>query len=607
MGVLKSMTDAIAYRGPDASGHFTAATAGGGEVGLGHRRLSIIDVAAGVQPMHWADRLVISFNGEIYNFKALRQELEGRGAIFSTNSDTEVILAAYEHFGWRCVEKLRGMFAFAIWDTARQTLIVARDRFGKKPVYFTQHPRGIVFASEVKALLRFPGVKPPVDQRAVWDYFAYRYVPGPRTLFEGVHKLPPGCVLICADGRHGIERYYTPPDCEPSDAGAHRDPKDATRVIAEKIEDSVKARLVSDVPFGAFLSGGIDSSVVVGLMAKHMSTPVKTFSVSFKEEQYSEAKYSELVARHFRTDHNELVVDSKDLMEHLPTLVHLRDAPVTEPSDIPIYLLSKQAAQRVKMVLTGEGSDEVLGGYPKHVYERYARFTRWIPEAAHHRLLLPLIRSLPYAFHRAKTAMGALAIHDWHERMARWFGSLSETERSRLLAHTGPTLAADPPVTPVPSESASPLRRILAFDQVSWLPDNLLERGDRMTMGASLEARMPFLDHEFVAAASSLSDGLRVHGTTTKWVLREIARTMLPKVIIERPKVGFRVPVNVWFRTTMREQVMDALLGADSKTADYYRRPSLETVLSEHMSGRHNHEKLIWAMLNLELWHRQYA
>ena len=368
--------------------------------------------------------------------------------------------------------------------------------------------------------------------------------------------------------------------------------------------------MVSDVPFGAFLSGGIDSSTIVALMTRHNSK-VKTFSVGFggAESAYSELGYADVIAKHFDTDHHELVVDPDHLIEHLPKLVGYRDAPVTEPSDIPIYMLATEAAKSVKMVLTGEGSDEVLGGYPKHVYERFAGgYQKLVPGYVRHRLIQPLTQSLPYGFRRAKTAVTNLNIEDWPERYARWFGACSNAERASLATLRVNGHAFGGHVPPFDGDPrASTLRRILYADQTSWLPDNLLERGDRMTMAASIESRVPFLDHELGAFVSRLPDHYRVRGFTTKWILRRAAASLIPKPILERPKVGFRVPVNRWFQGPMRDFLHEHLCGADSKTRAYFDAKVLDRTLDEHVAGRQNHEKLLWALLNLEIWHRQYA
>jgi asparagine synthase (glutamine-hydrolysing) len=603
--VLRSMADVIAHRGPDDEGFYEAATKSGvSRVGLAHRRLSIIDLSAGHQPIGNEDGSIqIVFNGEIYNFVTLREELISRGHRFATASDTETIVHAYEEYGDDCVTHLRGMFSFAIWDVKRDRLFLARDRFGKKPLFICEQGGNLLFASEIKSLLAYPGIHTEVNRDAVWDYLAYRYVPGPATLFSGIHKLPPGSIAVWEHGKLHEHCYYTPPDRQAW--GEREPPPEPVGRFLELLDESVKIRMVSDVPFGAFLSGGIDSSAIVGLMARHSSLPVKTFSVGFAESSYSELGYASVIARQFKTEHHEVTVSQNHLMEELPALVRYRDAPVSEPSDIPIYLLSREARRVVKMVLTGEGSDEFLGGYPKHVFERYAASYQMLPGVLRHGLIEPLAHALPYRFRRAKTAIVNLGLEDRQDRMPRWFGALSGKERDELAAIRPAAGRRSGVQFDTPVESSA-LRRILYFDQTSWLPDNLLERGDRMTMAASIEARMPFMDHELAAYVSSLPDHYRVRGRQTKWILREAMKRLLPEAILERPKVGFRVPVNEWFRGPMRDYLYDHLTGPGSRTRDYYNRVALDRILTEHVQGQQNNEKLLWSLLNLEIWHRQY-
>ena len=603
---LASMLQAIAHRGPDDHGscHFQCARSAH-QVSLGHRRLAIIDPKAARQPMcdpHAG--LALTFNGEIYNFRDLRAELVRLGYPFAQDSDTEVLLRAYQHWGNDVVHRLRGMFAFAIWDAHKEQLFLARDRFGEKPLFLRENAGDLYFASEIKALLRLPGLEVGTDLCSIWDFLAYRYVPGPATLFKGVRKLMPGTCAVWERGVLREERYWTAPDRAPH---AHSVPgRDLVSECLSRLDEAVRLQMVSDVPFGAFLSGGIDSSTIVALMSRHNAL-VRTFSVGFRDEGYSELAYAAEVARCFGTRHQEIVVTHTDMIERLPRLVACRDAPVSEPSDIAINMLACEAARSVKMVLTGEGSDELLGGYPKHVAERAVPGFQLLPGALRRRLIEPLANALPYGFRRAKTAIANLNIEDWRERYVRWFGALSHAERDRLsvLRPNGSRARDDPPFDADPRASA--LRRILYFDQTSWLPDNLLERADRMTMAASIEARVPFLDHEFAAFASSLPDRYRVRGLRGKWILREAVKRLLPESILARRKVGFRVPVNEWFRGSMREHLRDHLQSASSRTRSYYDARVLDGVLAEHMDGRHNHEKLLWALLNLEIWHRHYA
>ena len=603
---LASMLQAMAHRGPDGHGMSDFRCAGTGHhVFLGHRRLAIIDPEGAHQPMCDAHAgVALIFNGEIYNFRELRKELVRAVYGFSRDSDTEVLLRAYQHWGRDVVHHLRGMFAFAIWDARNERLFLARDRFGEKPLFLHENGGGLYFASEIKALLRVPGVKASVNIDAVWDYLAYRYVPGPKTLFTGIRKLMPGTTATWESGKLKEERYWTAPDRSPR--CLRNVQRDAVAAFLSRLDEAVRLQMVSDVPFGAFLSGGLDSSTIVALMSRHNSK-VNTFSVGFGEGSYSELAYASEVAEHFGTRHHEIVVNYGDMIERLPQLVAYRDAPVSEPADIPIYLLAREAARSVKMVLTGEGSDELLGGYPKHIAERFARDYQLLPRYLRHRLIEPLTHALPYGFRRIKTAVTNLGIEDRCERYVRWFGALDRGERDQLsVVRLNGTPRIDvPPFDADPHASA--LRRILYFDQTSWLPDNLLERGDRMTMATSIEARVPFLDHEFAAFVSSLPDDFRVRGLCSKWILREAGKQLIPARILERPKAGFRTPVNEWFRGPMRDYLLDHLQSGSSLTRAYYDARALDHLLTQHLNGRQNHEKLLWTLLNLEIWHRQYA
>ena len=603
---LARMARSVTHRGPDDEGFFeTVAGNGSCFVGLGHRRLSIIDLDTGHQPMSNEDGSIrIVFNGEIYNYPALREELVRRGHRFNTSSDTETVVHAYEEYGDRCLERFRGMFAFAVWDARRERMLLARDRFGKKPLFLYGNGGLLLFASEIKAILACPGVDRTLNEDAIREYLLYRYVPGPATLFERIRKLSPGCLAVWENGILKEERYYSPPDRFPRNASPL--PPDPIGEFLQLLDESVRIRMISDVPFGAFLSGGIDSSTVVGLMARHSALPVRTFSVGFAESTYSELPHARAVAKRFSTDHHELLVSRDHVIGELPRLVGFRDAPVSEPSDIPIYLLSLEAARSVKMVLTGEGGDEILGGYPKHVYERYAGLFQRVPEWIRNAVLLPLVRALPYGFRRAKTAVATLDLREVEHRYPRWFGAISPAERDAMLRTPRPSRAS-PAAPPFDSpEGNTALRRILYFDQTSWLPDNLLERGDRMTMAASIEARMPFMDQDLARFVSGLPDPFRVRGIRTKWILREAVKGFLPEEILRRAKVGFRVPVNEWFRGTMREYLRDHLTGSASRIRGYVRQDAIERILREHQEGRQNHEKLLWALLNLEIWHRLY-
>lgn len=605
---LPAMAVTLAHRGPDDEGCFESALAAGGRVGLAHRRLSILDIEAGHQPMASADGAIqLVFNGEIYNFAALRGELEAAGYRFSTLGDTEVIIHAYEHWGEDCVRRLWGMFALALWDGRQQSLLLARDRFGKKPLFIHEAPGALHFASEIKALLAVPGIERAVDEQSLLPYLLYRYVPGPRTMFRGLRKLEPGTALVWQGGRSREFTYYTTPDATPRAADAGEPANPAAQYLA-LLDDAVKLRMVADVPFGAFLSGGLDSSAVVALMSRHLALPVKTFSVGFAEAAYSELAYAREVAQAFGTDHHELRVAERDLIDQLPALVRFRDAPVSEPSDVPVYLLAREAAHSVKMVLTGEGADETLGGYPKHVYEHLGALYRRLPRTLRRGLVQPLVDALPFGLQRVKTAAASMGLDDPALRMPRWFGALDWAQAQALLAPRwrAPDFESALPRWP-PTPGNTPLREILAFDQRSWLPDNLLERGDRMTMAASIEARMPFMDHRLLDLVSTWPDRCRVRGRQTKWVLRAALREVLPPAILERRKVGFKVPVNEWFRHSMRDYVLDLVASPAARIARWFEPHALRTVLDQHLTGRVNHEKLIWALVSLEVFQQEYG
>jgi asparagine synthase (glutamine-hydrolysing) len=603
---LRAMGDSIRHRGPDGDGLFLDDTGEGSSVvGLAHRRLAIIDLVTGVQPMvHQGAGVTLVFNGEIYNFDLLRQELESLGHRFRTKSDTEVLLNAYVEWGPDCVTRLRGMFAFALWDHPRGRLMLARDQFGKKPLYIHESREKLLFGSEIKALLAFGDLHPTLDRPSIADYLLYRYVPAPHTFFAGIRKLMPGSYALWQHGKLTETSFYTPPYglSPPID----RPVADPIAAFARELDTAVKIRMVSDVPYGAFLSGGIDSSAIVALMSRQSGKPINTFSVGFREARYSELSYAGMVARQFATRHSELLVSAEDLMQYLPKLIDHGDAPVAEASNIPIYLLSREAAKSVKMVLTGEGSDELLGGYPKHSAERFAGlYQSLVPACLHRAAVEPLINLLPYRYRRIKTMISSIGLRDPRERLPRWLGALSLAERDRLLGPGVPRRSPDRRPF-LGSAGRSNLQRMLYFDQTSWLPDNLLERGDRITMAASIEARMPFMDTGLAALAARLPDRWRIRGLTQKYILRRVMADVLPKEILGRPKVGFRVPVNEWFRGPMRGFVRDHVMGPGSLTRELFNGREVEHVLSEHESGRQNHEKLIWTLVNLELFQKRF-
>jgi asparagine synthase (glutamine-hydrolysing) len=595
---LKRATDAMAHRGPDDEGFHLD-----GDLGLGNRRLSIIDLPGGHQPIANEDGSVwINFNGEIYNYRDLRPDLVARGHQFRTNSDTETILHLYEEYGLAFLDHLRGMFALAIWDSGKRRLLLARDRLGIKPLLYRLEAGRLAFASELRALRELLPQPVGIDPQSVYDFFGFRYIPAPRTFYRGVEKLLPGHFLL-ADS-HGVhsQAYWD----IPNEAEDPRHVKDIAAEVVEHLRESVRLRLIADVPLGVFLSGGTDSSAVVALMAELGARPLRTFSVGFDEPEYSELPFARAVARRYATEHQELVVRPEHLSEELPRLVAFRGEPVAEPTDVALFLISRLASQSVKVVLAGEGGDELFAGYPKYAADRLTGLVSALPQAA----TAALIRWLPYRQRRVRLALEALSIGDEAERSATWFASFSREEREDLFAPD--FLAQIDPAHPArvfesyldKVRDRSPLKRMLYADLKIWLPDNLLLRGDLMTMAASIEERVPFLDHRLVEFAARLPTRLLTRGFRTKALLKDALRPYVPKEALYRRKVGFSVPVGDWFRKPLKSLVADLLLSREARTRGYFRAAGIEQFVREHFDGVRDRQKQLWALLNFELWCR---
>jgi asparagine synthase (glutamine-hydrolysing) len=597
---MEAATDCLAHRGPDGRGTLVLrAPDGEWHVGLGHRRLSIVDIEGSPQPMRSHDgRFAIVFNGEIYNYIELRAELRERGHRFNTEGDTEVLIEAWRAWGEACLPRLNGMFAFLLWDSRTGSLFAARDPFGKKPLFVARREGGHVFASEIEPLRRFSGIDDRLDQDSLREFLAYRYVPGPATLFRGIAKVPPGTFMAIDGSNVRTGRYFTTPfsrvkpDVE--DFG------EAVKLFGDKLDEAVRLRLRSDAPFGAYLSGGLDSSAIVALMSRHMARPVTTFSVGFDAPGSSELPYARQVADALGTDHHELVVDVDAFSSVWDEAVLRRGAPFSEPSDLAVLLLSRAANRSVKMVLTGEGADELLGGYPKHRAEPWvALYQRLVPAGLHEAVVTPAARRLPYAARRLKILAGVAGIRDEHARMVAWFGGADGGQAEALYA--GPPASRAPDPLPFAGAgAASALKRALHFDQTSWLPDNLLERGDRMMMAGSIEGRMPFMDVGLAELAARFPDRFLTGAPKGKRVLRALAADLLPREILERRKVGFRVPVETWFRGRLADRLRDLLQGGDSAVRRVCRAGEIDRLVGEHLSGAQNHEKVLWALATLE-------
>lgn len=599
--VLARLTDLMSHRGPDGSGYWLfEPTAGNYQIGLGHRRLSIIDLNGGAQPMWSADgTIALAFNGEIYNYLELRQELELLGHRFRSQSDTEVLIEAYRRWGLDAVCRFRGMFAFALWDSRSQRTVLARDPFGKKPLFIAEQPGSLLFSSEIEPIIQFPGFDRSLDLSAFGHYLLNRYVPGPLTFFRNIKKLQPGHYGVWHDGRLTMGRYFIAPFGTTNPDIVRFE--EAVDTFTKTLDEAVRLRMRSDAPFGVYLSGGINSSAVVATMAQHSVRAVRTFSVGFREKAYCELDHARTMARRFGADHEELVIEPDDFLSHWPNAIRRRGAPVSEASDIPILLLSRAASRTVKMVLTGEGSDELLGGYPKHRAEQWiGLYQQLIPQFLHRRLIAPMIHRLPYSMRRVKIAASAAGERDETNRMRIWFGGISPADRDAILGTISPTAPPDP--YPFSARTSSQLRRTLFFDQTSWLPDNILERADRMMMAGSIEGRMPFMDTALASVVARFPDEFLIGCKGGKAVLRAAMKSVLPPDILDRRKVGFRVPFNEWFRGPFR----DLLTSNELEIARICQPTVLQRLLGEHVAGRQNHERILWSLATLEMFLRTF-
>jgi asparagine synthase (glutamine-hydrolysing) len=598
--IVSDMIALMRHRGPDDHGIFSDQC-----VVFGHRRLSIIDVVGSRQPLSNEDGSIwVSYNGEIYNYAELRKKLLEKGHRFSTQGDTETLVHLYEDYGEEMVHHLVGMFAFAIWDKRKRQLLLVRDRMGIKPVYYCQKGDDFIFASEPKAFFVHPAVRARCSEEGLWHYLTYRSVPAPQTLFEGISKLLPGHMLTVTDKGISERCYWDIPLY--TEAGKRPDKYRSRAEITEKVESllltAVKRRLVSDVPVGAFLSGGVDSSVVVAMMSKLSSEPVRTYSVGFANFAFSETDYARTVAELYRTEHHELILHEDCFAEQLEKLTWLRDSPLSEPADVPLYLLAKMASREVKVLLSGEGGDELFAGYPKYAFDRFAALAGLVPRG----LVRLAERALPAGFRRAEIALRSLCEKDPAERWALWFAPFSRQEKLQMLGGNNSW--------PNPSQQyvqraagCCALDGMLYTDCKLWLPDNLLDRADRMTMGASVECRVPFLDHELVELAFSLPVSVKIKGFCRKWQVKQIAGKYLPEQIIRRRKVGFSVPLARWFRGKLRQMCYERICDNNGLAGQLGNRSYLQKILDEHCANRKDHSLKIWTLLGLSIWHEVFC
>ena len=605
--ILERMLERIIHRGPDEAGRLVDQ-----ELAMGMRRLSIIDLADGSQPIaDEAGRFHVIFNGEIYNYRELREELLERGHQLRTHSDTEVIVHLYEELGAGCLAKLRGMFGLAIWDQQERELFIARDRLGIKPLYYAEVAGEFVFASEIKSLLAHPQVSAEVNLHGVGQYLSLKYVPAPETMFAGIYSLPPGHYLRYRRGSLESVRYWDIPFTETSEAKleqAHNE-AEASDKLLDLLRESVRLRLRSDVPFGAFLSGGVDSSLIVALMAEELSSPVKTFSVGFDGEGLAdELPYAAMVARRFGCEHHTLRIGAADFLEHAEDVLWHLDQPIADQATVATHMVAKLARQHVKMVLTGEGGDELFAGYARYQGERYAKYFSIFPERMG-KAMRAIVARLP-GLRRPKIAFAALTRRSESARFANWFPMFADDAKAQLLLATHKDMhdSAAGTFAQHLSQCAAPnsLQRMLYVDSKLWLPDYLLLRGDKLTMANSLEARVPLLDHHLVEFAAQLPAAYKLHGNERKYLLKKVARKLLPSEVIDRKKQGFPIPIEQWLRREAKHLVDDCLSRESLQRREFFAIEYVQRLVSEHTQGYADHATELWGMISLEMWMRKF-
>ena len=603
---MRIAADAIRHRGPDHG-----AVGQWGRCTLGNRRLRVIDLTTGDQPVANEDGSIVAvFNGELYNFQRLREKLEQQGHRLGGTGDTPTIPHLYEEYGDRFVEHLDGMFAVALWDARRERLLLARDRFGKKPLLWTRLPGGsVAFASELKALLTFPGVRRDLNLERLDAYLSLGYVPGAETAMNGIERLRPGCLLVAEQGEIRTERYWRleARDVEP------RAEADWIEAVRDGVRDAVRKRLVSDVPLGALLSGGIDSSIVVAVMAQESREPVRTFSVGFEDRRYDERRFARLVSERYGTIHEELLLEP-DAASLLPRLVEAYDEPFGDTSALPTFLVCEHARHFVTVALAGDGGDEIFGGYERYrahaLADRLDRLPRFLTDGAARALrVIPSARTeqRSAAFRAARFLdTSGLDPAERYGQLMELFppGLRSELWTDDALAEIGSPRTSGQLLGPPRAPGIAGLQLI---DVETYLPDDLLFKADIASMAHSLELRAPFLDHHLAELALSLPDALKMQGSRGKIALRRAFAADLPAEILERGKAGFGVPVSRWFRDDLRETAADVLLDASTRRRGQFRADAVEHLLAAHSSGRADHGERIWGLLMLELWQRRYV
>src|SRR5438067_7803275 len=605
--LVQRMCGSMVHRGPDDEGSVRL-----GDVTLGMRRLSIIDIEGGHQPMANEDSTVwVVQNGEIYNHRELRNQLLDAGHRFATQSDTEVLVHGYEEWGEEVVERLNGMFAFALFDRRNSSLFLARDRMGIKPLHYAVDGDRLVFASELKALLRDPALRKGIDPVALDEYLAYEFVPSPRSIVRGISKLRPGHTVSwsLANRKLTMRRYWAPRlNTEPSSEG--RDLDEECARLRDVLRESVRKELISDVPLGVFLSGGIDSSAVAAMMTE-LGGDVKSFSVGFVERSFDESPHAQAVARHLGTDHHELTLEPAALLGLIPKLPLLLDEPLGDASIIPTYLLAAFTRQHVKVALGGDGGDELFAGYPTLQAHRLAGYYLRAPALLRRAIVEPLVQRLPVSRgnlsfdFRAKRFVSGAA-HPVAERHRRWMGSFASEERTALLSREVRASLADANGGDE-FGSYDPLNQVLMMDMRLYLENDILVKLDRASMMASLEGRVPLLNNDFVAYATSLPLHMKLRGMRSKFLLKRALRGVLPDRILNRPKKGFGIPVAAWFRGPLKEQMLSVLAPDRLSREGFFEPRVVRELIDDHLAGRRDNRKQLWTLFAFQLWHEGYV
>jgi asparagine synthase (glutamine-hydrolysing) len=606
----------IAHRGPDGHGQWRSADQ---SCWLGHTRLAIIDLAHGAQPMRTPDdALAVTFNGEIYNYRALRAELQRQGHAFRTNSDTEVLLAGYREWGAReLVRRLNGLFAFAIYDTRQRTLVLARDHAGVKPLFWWSDGRELVFASEMKALLAFPAVRRGlrVDAGGIAQLIVTRAVSRPRTLFQGIRRLPEGCMLDIVAGRPvgQPQRFWDLPYAPRPMSEAQ-----AVEELDRRLAAVVEQQLVADVPVGVQLSGGVDSSLVAALMDKARRErgevqPIRSFSIGFDIAEYSELSFARQVATRYRTEHHEIEIGAEDFVSDFAQLCWYHDEPMGEPSAIPTYYMCREARKHVSVMLCGEGADERFGGYSKYTFEAWAARLAFLPASLREAALRALAGAVPFRARRVRSILEIAAIASQSRRFASWFGCFDTHHGAAVLSaefrrtHGDGGLEAAYDDILRECRAVETLERFAYCDSHARLVDDILVKGDRMSMAAGVEARVPFLDPDLAAFAATVPAALKIKGRERKHVLKQVATKYLPHNVIHRRKVGFTVPLTRWFTGVLSPMVRGLLLSERALSRGYFDADRLRATVDGHLEQRIDREQALWILLALEIWHRLFV